>query len=191
MNVLIIYAHPNHNSFNYAILQTVVQKLQEKQHEVKIRDLYDMNFNPVLKEDYFTIKNPMIPNSIQEEQRLVAWAEQLIFIFPTRWNGIPAILKGYIEKTFTNGFAFIFTDEEAKGLLENKKSIIFQTTSQPEHYLKPYQLVASMVTVMDVGFLNFCGIETITHKFFYSVPYVDEQTKRGMLKEVEDIMEMI
>ncbi|KZM53736.1 NAD(P)H-dependent oxidoreductase [Aeribacillus pallidus] len=191
MNTLIIYAHPNPNSFNYAILQTTVQKLQQKQHEIRIRDLYEMNFNPVLKEDYFTKQNPAVSKAIQEEQMHFSWAKQLIFIYPTWWNGMPAILKGYIDKIFTNGFAFTFTDEGAKGLLQNKRAIIFQTTSHPENYLKPYQLIASMETIVDVGILNFCGIETITHKFFYSVPYVDENTKKAMLKEVEDIVEMI
>lgn len=126
MNSLIIYAHPNPNSFNYAILQTTVQKLQQKQHEIRIRDLYEMNFNPVLKEDYFTKHNPAVSKAIQEEQMHFSWAKQLIFIYPTWWNGMPAILKGYIEKYSRMASLLRLRMKGQKGFCKIKERLFFK-----------------------------------------------------------------
>jgi len=192
MKTLIILSHPDPNSFNHAIVKRVIHKLETKQHEIRVRDLYEMNFQPILKEDCFTTGySTQIPSSVREEQEHIKWANQLLFVFPTWWGGMPAILKGYIDRVFSNGFAFKFKDDSSEGLLNDKKAIIFQTTSHPEESLKPYQIISSIETIIDVGILKFCGIETIAHKFFYSVPYVDHDSRNRMLKEVEDIVEML
>jgi len=192
VKTLIIFAHPKPASFNGAILQACLNKLQEKNHEIRIRDLYEMNFNPILKDDGFTVKSSTsIPATVRTEQEHLLWAQNLLFIFPTWWGGMPAILKGYFDRVFTNGFAFEFQAAGSKGLLMNRKAMIFQTTSHPKESLKPYQLISSIETIIDVGILQFCGIETLAHKFFYSVPYVDNQTRENMLKEVEDIVELL
>lgn len=51
MNHLVVYAHPNPESFNHAILETVVESLQGKGHEVTVRDLYAIGLDPVLRFD--------------------------------------------------------------------------------------------------------------------------------------------
>lgn len=192
MKTLIVVAHPNRNSFNHAIVRAAIHKLETKQHEIRVRDLYEMNFNPILKEDCFTAGySTRLLTSVKEEQDHISWAEQLIFVFPTWWGGMPAILKGYIDHVFTNGFAFKFINDGSEGLLKDKKAVIFQTTSHPEESLKPFQIISSIETIMDVGILRFCGVETIAHKFFYSVPYVDNESRNRILKEVEDIVEML
>ncbi|WP_243291908.1 NAD(P)H-dependent oxidoreductase [Bacillus sp. FJAT-47783] len=192
MKTLIIVAHPSPSSFNKSIVETCIQKLEEKNHEIRVRDLYEMSFNPVLKEDSFTVpQQEKAPSTVREEQEHINWAENLIFIFPTWWGGMPAILKGYFDRVFTNGFAFEFQDEGSEGLLTHKKALIFQTTANPKDKLKSLQLITAIETIIDVGILQFCGIETIAHKFFYSVPYIDDQSRKDMLKEVEDIIEML
>lgn len=192
MKTLIILAHPNPISFNKSIADTCIQNLEKKNHEIRVRDLYEMSFNPILKEDSFTVpQKEKVPATVREEQDHIKWAENLIFIFPTWWGGMPAILKGYFDRVFTNGFAFEFRDEGSEGLLANKKAFVFQTTANPKESLKPLQLISAIETIIDVGILQFCGIETIAHKFFYSVPYIDDKSRQDMLKEVGDIIEMI
>ncbi|WP_345740643.1 hypothetical protein [Metabacillus endolithicus] len=57
--------------------------------------------------------------------------------------------------------------------------------------MKPNQLISSMETSMDVGILDYCGINVITHKFFYSVPNVDKEAREKMLKEVKSIVDIL
>lgn len=192
MNTLIILAHPCEDSFNAAICNEVKNLLTNKSYEVKIRDLYKLKFNPVLTEDNHTsFYQNKLPKEIQLEQNEITWAENLVFIFPSWWCGMPAILKGYFDRVFTNGFAFRFAKSEVDGLLKGKKAVIFQTTSQTEEFMKPNQLVSSMETTMDVGIFDYCGIDVITHKFFFSVPNVDNETRKKMLQEVKGVVDML
>jgi NAD(P)H dehydrogenase (quinone) len=193
MKTLIIIAHPSKNSFNASILYEVEMHLTNKGHEVKVCDLYTLKFNPVLEEDNHTnFSQNKITEEIMEEQKKILWAENLVFIYPTWWCGMPAILKGYFDRVFTNGFAFRYEHlKGAEGLLKGKKCVVFQTTSQTEDYMKPNQLISSMETSMDVGILDYCGINVITHKFFYSVPNVDKEAREKMLKEVKSIVDIL
>ncbi|UOK58567.1 NAD(P)H-dependent oxidoreductase [Bacillus sp. CMF21] len=192
MNILIIYAHPNPESFNAAICDAVEKEFTSKDFQVRKRDLYQMKFNPILTEDdYSSFYQDKVPADIQAEQSELIWANIFVFVFPTWWAGMPAILKGYFDRVFTNGFAFRYSDEGPEGLLKEKQALIFQTTGQPEKSLKPPQLTMAMQASFDVGIMNFCGIETLAHKFIYSVPYVDEETRKIMLNEVKEVVEMI
>ncbi|WP_299092774.1 NAD(P)H-dependent oxidoreductase [uncultured Metabacillus sp.] len=192
MKTLIILAHPNEDSFNHAICSEVKEHLTKRNFEVKIRDLYKLKFDPLLTEDNHTeFYQTKLPKDILEEQNEITWAENLVFIFPTWWCGMPAILKGYIDRVFTNGFAFRFGKGEIDGLLKGKRAIILQTTSQTEEFMKPSQLVSSMETSMDVGIFDYCGINVITHKFLFSVPHVDKETREKMLKEIKGITEIL
>ncbi|MBD1382296.1 NAD(P)H-dependent oxidoreductase [Metabacillus arenae] len=188
MKNLIIYAHPNETSFNESIKQCALTSLQ-KNGEVRLRDLYANQFNPILKNDYYNSFAPTdMPDELIAEQAEITWADNLVFIFPTWWAGMPAILKGYFDRVFTNGFAFRMSDNKMEGLLKNKKAVILQTTGLSAESMKPNQLVTSMKTILTVGIFDPCGIEILTHKFLYSVPYIDNEARREMLMEVEDVL---
>ncbi|MDQ0200335.1 NAD(P)H-dependent oxidoreductase [Neobacillus ginsengisoli] len=189
MKTLVIYTHPNPASFNAAIKETVVNELTSNGHEVKVRDLYAMNFNPILSgEDFVQFSQNKTPADIKAEQDVIAWADQLVFIYPTWWTNMPAMLKGYIDRVLTNGFAFKYTENGAEGLLNGKKAIIFQTTGQPKDSLEAYNLISPLQISMEMGTLAFTGIETIAHPFFHGVPYVSDEDRKNMLDEVKQVL---
>ncbi|MRX74033.1 flavodoxin family protein [Bacillus lacus] len=192
MNILIVYAHPNKKSFNAALKEAVIEQLKELDYDVRVRDLYEIQFDPVLKEDNYTeFYQTNAPEDILYEQKEISWADVLIYIFPTWWTGMPAIMKGYFDKVFTNGFAFRFTEKGAVGLLDGKRALIFQTTGLSEEDLKPKQLIAAMETSFDLGILHYCGVNILTHKFYYSLPYLDQDSKKRVIQEVKDQLIMI
>lgn len=94
MKVLIVYAHPNLESFNGAVLQQVRQGLEEAGHEVEIVDLYRENFDPVLRFNSEKKKRDICCDPETEKYRqLVKKAEHLVFIYPIWWSGIAASIK--------------------------------------------------------------------------------------------------
>ncbi|MDU7943960.1 MAG: NAD(P)H-dependent oxidoreductase, partial [Streptococcus salivarius] len=106
MKTLIIYAHPNDKSYNASILETIKENLSSK-HELKVLDLYKERFDPVLRFDTTHRRRDLAHDVAMKDYRdLIIWADQLIFIFPTWWSGMPAILKGFIERVFVAGFAY-------------------------------------------------------------------------------------
>ena len=97
MKHLIIYAHPTLIVFCHAILESVEKKkkvVKIKGHEVKIKDLYAVNFNPTLQPaDFEAFGKGEIPSDIKNEQEEIKWADLITFIYPIWWASMPAILK--------------------------------------------------------------------------------------------------
>lgn len=97
MNHLIIYAHPRKESFNHAILETAVEGLQQKGYNVIVRDLYAMEFQPVISSSEIL---GGIGEDVVQEQEYLKWADVITFIYPIWWTGLPAIMKGTLSVYF-------------------------------------------------------------------------------------------
>ncbi|PLX18079.1 MAG: NAD(P)H dehydrogenase [Candidatus Muiribacterium halophilum] len=188
MNSLIIYAHPNPKSFNHAILENLEKTLLDKGNSIKIRDLYSLGFNPILAaKDFEEFIKGNIPADIKIEQNNIDWADHIFFIFPIWWFGMPAILKGFIDRVFSNGFAYKYTEKGPVGLLNDKVATIINTTGgNKEQYIENKFKEAIDIT-NDIGKLAFCGIKVIEHKYFYGVPMVSDGIRKEYLEEINDI----
>ncbi|MDP5273597.1 NAD(P)H-dependent oxidoreductase [Chengkuizengella axinellae] len=190
MKHLVIYAHPNPQSFNNAIKEAVVNSLKNKGHEVEVRDLYALGFQPVLNgSDFETFQSGQMPSDIQAEQEHIKNADVITFIYPIWWTGLPAILKGYIDRVFAYGFAYS-VDEQGGYVkhLTGKKGLIINTTGAPTEFYDQVGMTGSLKQTSDTGILDFVGIEAIHHQFFGAVPTVDDATRKGMLVEVEKLI---
>jgi len=184
MNVLIIYAHPNPNSYNHAILDSIEKSLRENNHLVRVKDLNQLNFDPVLDQHSLELNlQGTCPDDIKKEQQDVNWADAMIFIHPVWWYGAPAILKGWIDRVFSQGFAFDIVVEDGvqgpKGILQHKKIMVIETTASAKVWLDkaPYQ------TMLPATF-RFCGIRHSSVKTLYGIPYLSEEQRKDVLVEV-------
>ncbi|MGB0662006.1 MAG: NAD(P)H-dependent oxidoreductase [Mangrovicoccus sp.] len=114
MKALVVYCHPIPGSFNSAIYDLTLRKLQEAGAEVKTSDLYGQNFQPVLSaaelETYLDCPENEAP--VAEEVAKVRWCDTLIFIYPTWWYGHPAMLKGWLDRVLLPDVAFLMPDAE-------------------------------------------------------------------------------
>lgn len=185
MKYLVIYAHPNKASFNHAIKETTVKNLEEKGHEVRVRDLYKIGFNPVLSSsDFETFFSGGLPEDIKTEHEHIKWAEKIIFISPIWWSNFPAILKGYFDKVFSNGFAYKTVDGRSVGLLTDKKAIYISTIGLENGVAKELGILDSVKTIQNAGILDFVGIKTGENLFFGAVPYVTDEIRKGYLEDL-------
>ncbi len=192
MNYLIIYTHPNNNSFSNAILDKVVSKLTSENQQVTVRDLYALDFNPVLKPlDFDGIKTGNIPEEIRIEQEFIRAADVFIFIYPVWWGGMPAILKGYIDRTYMHGFAFVYNEIEKKGLFAGKKVILFNTHGTPKEEYDANGMTKAMATVTAKGIFDFCGAEVLNHSFFGNVTLKEDGSWQEHLDEVTTVLNAI
>jgi NAD(P)H dehydrogenase (quinone) len=128
------------------------------------------------------------PGDVREQQRKVADAEALVFIAPVWFVGFPAILKGWIERVFTLGFAFSLTsagwhgDIQGRiGLLKHQKALIIQTTIFNEQAYQERGLGDAMRRLMDDFTLHYPGIPVVEHAFFYAVNMADLPVLQGYL----------
>lgn len=188
MKHLIIYSHPNPASFNHAILETARKALEANGGEVAVRDLYAVNFDPALKgSDFEMLMSGNVPADINKEQDYIRWADNMVFIYPIWWVGMPAMIKGYIDRVFTPGFAFSIGANGIEKLLTGKKGVIFNTQGQPGEYYEACGMFDSLKKTSDFGIFEFCGIDITHHLFFPSVPYVDDAARKGYLEEVKRV----
>lgn len=108
MRFLVIYAHPVEGSFQSALHRCVVETLSGAGHEVDDCDLYAENFQPVLSAGERRAYHSPTPDiaAVAKEIERLQHADGLVFVFPTWWFGMPAILKGYIDRVWLPGVAF-------------------------------------------------------------------------------------
>ncbi|WP_297890026.1 NAD(P)H-dependent oxidoreductase [Sulfurihydrogenibium sp.] len=185
MDYLIVYAHPNPASFNAAIRKTVEETLHSKGKTYHTVDLYELNFDPVLKpQDFQAIMSGKVLDDVKQQQSLVKEADTLVFIHPIWWYSMPAILKGYIDRVFSYGFAYKEEGDEIKPLLTDKKVIIINTMGEDEDSCNKRGMCDSLRMTIG-GIFEFCGMKVLKHKFFFAVPYVSDEDRRKMLEEVK------
>lgn len=112
MRVLLIYCHPVESSYNAALRDEVIRGLTTAGHDVDTCDLYAEGFDPALsREERLRYNDPNTnTQGIEAHVERLRRAEGLVFCFPTWWFGLPAMLKGYIDRVFVEGVAYDLSD---------------------------------------------------------------------------------
>lgn len=165
---LIIYAHPNLDSFNKAILDRVVEA--SNPHEVMIRDLNHLQFNPILNwQECLNAYQQNLEQDVIAEQQLWKEADLITFIYPLWWMGFPAILKGYLDRVLTHGFAYQNQKTETVGLLKGKRVQQFVTMGNSNERYEQKGFLTSLDNTLGNGLFNFCGIENVKMHFLGSI----------------------
>lgn len=171
-NILLIYGHPKTpTSFNFELKEKLTTALKEKGHKVLVRDLYEISFNPLLSsKDLEMIHNHEIPDDIKKEQEFIKNADTIIFIYPIWWAGQPAIIKGYIDRVFSYGFAYVYKGNKVIGLLTDKSAIIINSSGTPNETYKKLGYHKAIKLLTDKGIFGFCGFKKVKHLFFGGIP---------------------
>ncbi|MGG3124099.1 NAD(P)H-dependent oxidoreductase [Priestia megaterium] len=204
MNVLIIYAHLEPKSFNGALKDLAVSELTSLGHQVKVSDLYAMNFKAVADQDDFdtiqdenffkyqieqgnAAKTNSFSDDIQEEQEKLRWADFVIFQFPLWWYSVPAILKGWFDRVFASGFVYgKDIGRYDKGGLKGRKAMLSTTTGSPEYAYTPYgmdgDIHEKILYHINHGMLYFAGLEPV-EPFIAWTPARDEENRQRYLSE--------
>lgn len=187
MRCLVVYAHLNPFSFNHAINEEVVRLLKAMGHEVKVSDLYEMDFKPVLKpEDFNLMSSGTVAADVKVEQEKITWAERLILVYPIWWTGFPAILKGYIDRVFSYGFAYAIDEKGWVRPLKGRKALLISTHDQPESVYHD-RMYASLRDTQDVGVFELCGIAA-QHVFFPGIMDSSDELRQRYLDSLKDTL---
>jgi putative NADPH-quinone reductase len=108
MRPLILYCHPDPGSFSAAVRDTIIHHLAQRGTEYRLIDLYAEGFDPVmcatdLAHYADTTRNR---SALSHHAEALAWCDALIFVYPTWWQGLPAMLKGWLDRVLLPGIAF-------------------------------------------------------------------------------------
>lgn len=108
MRVLVVYCHPVPHSFTAAVRDTAIAALESSGHEIRLVDLYAEGFNPVLGAEERERYHDPGDNEVAVASHIahIKWAEALVFVYPTWWYGLPAMLKGWLDRVWVPHVTF-------------------------------------------------------------------------------------
>jgi NAD(P)H dehydrogenase (quinone) len=141
MRVVVVVAHPDPNSFNHAIASTAMASLTTAGHEVTVLDLYAEEFRTAMSHDErqaYHSARPLLDPTAERHAGVVKQAEALVFVYPTWWSTMPAILKGWLERVLVPGVGFTFDDRHhvRRGLTDVRHVVGISTYGSPWLYVK-------------------------------------------------------
>lgn len=165
MNILVILTHPSKQSFCSALAEEYIKTAKAQGHEVEIQTLSSMKFDPLLRMD--SAKLQSLEPDLEKAQQQISWADHLVFVYPVWWGGPPALLKGYLDRVFTSGFAFKYHEHDPfwDKLLKGKSAQIITTSDSPAFWLR-FVYGNSDLGLLKSATLEFCGVKPVkTHRF--------------------------
>lgn len=141
MNVIVVFAHPSHDSFSHAIYERALAALIKAGHNVDAFPLYEEHFVAALTRPEwasYNSENAVLDPHVARYAKAVQTTDAMVFIYPTWWSGLPSILKGWCDRVLVSGVAFTFDDSgKVKPALGNVKQIIgISTYGSPRTYIR-------------------------------------------------------
>ena len=125
MRALVIYCHPKETSFTAAVRDTVLEQLAKAGVETRLRDLYAEGFQPILTSEEWDGYLDEETNCAPVESHVddLRWCDTLIFIYPTWWYGLPAMLKGWLDRVLLPDVAFVMPKADGETILPGLQHI--------------------------------------------------------------------
>ena len=181
--VLIINGHPDKQSYNYALSEAYKSGANKTNAIIDTINISELDFNPNLRFGYRqrTELEPDLKDAIDKMKK----ADHIVWVFPLWWAGLPALMKGFIDRTFLPGITFDFIEGKAApiGLLKGKTSRIIITTDTPKWY-DYIVMKRPVLKQFKKGTLEYCGIGPV--KVTYISPIISStlDARNKWLKKV-------
>ncbi|WP_075590024.1 NAD(P)H-dependent oxidoreductase [Labilibacter marinus] len=181
MTHLIIYAHPSEDSFSKQLVERI-KGYSETLNKVIVRDLYEMNFNPVLtKEELKQLKNGNIAKDVDQEQEYFEEADIISFVYPLWWASYPAILKGYIDRVLAYGFGYQVGENGLEGLLGGRGVILHTSMGNAITEEDEEKLLPNLTLTQGQEVFGFCDMEVMQHFFYPQIMSITNQEKEDFI----------
>ena len=203
MKVFIVHAHPEPQSFTSALKNLAVENFKRDGHEVKVSDLYEMNWNPVASaadfggrkdSDYLVYaleqrhgyETHTIASDIRDEVEKLMWCDLLILNFPIFWFSTPAILKGWIDRVLISGLCYGGKRFYDRGGMRGKKAMVTITLGGRPHMFGQNAIhgeLGDMLRHLLRGTLAYAGFDVLPPFVGYHVPYIGHDERSRILDD--------
>ena len=184
--VVIINGHPDKESFNHALQKAYKTGALSAGNEVEEITLSEMEFSTNLRFGYRK-RTDWEPDLLNTWNKIVQ-ADHLVFIFPTWWGFMPALMKGFFDRIFLPGFAFEYQENSPfpKKLLKGKTAEIITTMDTPVWYYK-WVLGNTGIKVLKNSILGFCGVKNRRTTYLSVVKTSEEKQRQKWLSKIEKL----
>lgn len=174
--ILIINGHPDPASFNAGLADAYRRGAAETGATIQEITIAQLQFDPNLRYGYR--KRTKLEPDLLTALEQIRWADHLVWVHPVWWGGLPALMKGFIDRLFLPGIAFQYRNDSVwwDKLFAGKTARIITTIDQPAWY---YRLVFGNPSVNQLkrSILLFCGIKPVKVTYIGSVRNASEQQR--------------
>lgn len=205
MQYHLVHAHPEETSFTAAMRDTIIVAATSAGHSITVSDLYAMDFNPVMSANDFGVrkdpdhltyaleqrhnwKEGTIAPDIAAEIEKVLTADVLGFTFPLQWFGVPAIMKGWIERVMISGPFYGGRRVYDHGGLAGKRGFAAFGLGGRSHMFGDGSIHGPLATGMMKHFfqgtMGYVGLTVHEPFVAWHVPYVSDEDRKSMLSNL-------
>jgi NAD(P)H dehydrogenase (quinone) len=201
LKIFIVYWHPEPQSLNAALLETACRTFAETGHEVEVSNLHQMGFDPLSgRNNFVTVKDPAyfkqqaeelyatkangFAPEIETEIRKLEWCELMIWQFPLWWFGLPAMLKGWVDRVMAMGRTYGGSRIYQGGVFHGKRAMLSLTTGGPETaYVKGAFNgdISAILRPVHRGVLQFVGFDVLAPHIVFGAARIGEEQRKQAL----------
>lgn len=188
---LIVVAHPVEDSFTMSVARAYLGELMRVGHDVRVHDLYRMGFDPVLSTQELTEQGDVHVRTadVVIAQKDVLAADVVTFVYPLWWMAMPAMMKGYIDRVFSRGFAYETQPGGVHGLLSGRQAVVATVSAAPLASLMADGRWQAMQLLQDTHVFRASGFDLIGHLHFDEVgPAMPAATAAAHLARVREFV---
>ncbi|QJF52585.1 NAD(P)H-dependent oxidoreductase [Roseobacter ponti] len=206
MNVLIVHAHPESKSFNGAMTAVAHRTLSTQGHTVTVSDLYrdgfkavsdrgnftgevDPEFLKLQAEERFAAHNNGFSDELEQEISRLEAADLVIFQFPLWWFGFPAIMKGWVDRTFAAGRIYGGSPPYEGGRFRGRRALLSLTTGAPAEVYEADGMHGDLMGILRPihrGILSFVGYDVLAPQVLCGAARVGEKAREDALEAWAD-----
>lgn len=190
MRALVVIAHPNRDSLCQAAAARAVNGLARAGHHVDVIDLYAQGYRAAMSLQErlaYGTDEPISDPLVSEHAELLKQAQILVFVYPTWWSGLPAILRGWFERTMVPGVGFHLdphTNKVRPGLRHVRRIVGISTWGSPRPYA--WLVNDNGRRVISRALRMSCGLRTRTRWLAcYGLDRSDDTRRGAFLERIE------
>ena len=165
MHALIVVAHHDPQSLTHSVAAEVGTGLSASGHTFEIADLAAEGFDPRYSAADHRVHRTRAtpPADVQAEQARIDRADALVLAFPIYWWSMPALLKGWVDRVFVNGWAIDYgPDTPVQKKLRHLHVHVLALGAADESAFDRHGYAKAMNTQIDYGIFDYCGARVLT-----------------------------
>ncbi len=180
-------------------------------YEIKTSDLHEMAFDPASsRKNFTTVKDPNylklqieemyatesngFSEEIESEIKKIEWCDLMIWQFPLWWFGLPAVLKGWVDRVFAMGRTYGGGRIYQSGVFRGKRAMLSLTTGGPEDAYRKGGFngnIAAILRPIQRGVLQFVGFDVLAPHIVYGPTRMTDEQRRQALMAYADRLQAI